>query len=87
MRTWIPILDSWNICDESSEMKELNNRTNNGPEQYNRHFNSLFKGKPSLIEFVTIVEKESRNQACRLDDICNNNIDERKKLPVTSEHS
>ena len=37
------------------------NRANNGPERYTHSFNGLFEGhNPSLIEFVQIVEKESR---------------------------
>jgi len=39
------------------------NRTNNGLEQYNRHFNGLFNKRPSLLEFVY------RFQDQKLDDI------------------
>ncbi len=37
------------------------NRTNNGLERYNRHFNGLFNKskRPSLLKFVQIVQKES----------------------------
>ena len=38
---------------------DLVNRTNNGLERYNRHFNGLFNKKPSLLEFVQIVEEEN----------------------------
>ncbi len=38
---------------------DLVNYTNNGLERYNRHFNSLFNKKPSLLEFVQIVEEEN----------------------------
>ncbi len=31
-------------------------------QRYNRHFNGLFNKRPSLLEFVQIVEKESRFQ-------------------------
>jgi hypothetical protein len=41
---------------------DLVNRTNNGLERYNRHFNGLFNKKPSLLEFFQIVEDESRFQ-------------------------
>jgi hypothetical protein len=38
--------------------------TNNALERYNRQFNdSLFAKKPSLIESVQVVEKESRDHA------------------------
>jgi hypothetical protein len=45
------------------------NRTNNGLERYNRHFNGLFNKKPSLLEFVQIVEEESRFQDQKNTDI------------------
>jgi hypothetical protein len=45
------------------------NRTNNALESYNRRFNDLFHKKPSLIEFVQILEAESRKQAAELEDI------------------
>ncbi len=46
------------------------NCTNNGLEQYNRHFNGLFNKRPSLLEFVQIIEKESsRFQDQKLNDI------------------
>ncbi len=40
------------------------NRTNNGLERYNCHFNGLFNKskRPSLLKFVQIVEKESHFQ-------------------------
>jgi hypothetical protein len=59
---WMPILDSWNICTQDGTYKKFLNRTNNGLESYNKRFNGLFpKHNPSLIEFVDIVEKESRS--------------------------
>jgi hypothetical protein len=67
---WMPILDSWNICTQDGTYKKFLNRTNNGLESYNKRFNGLFpKHNPSLIEFVEIVEKESRYYADKLDDI------------------
>jgi len=67
---WMPILDSWNICTQAGTYKKFMNRTNNGLESYNKRFNGLFpKHNPSLIEFVEIVEKESRYYADKLDDI------------------
>ena len=45
------------------------NRTNNGLERYNRHFNGLFNKKPSLLEFVQIVEEESHFQDQKNTDI------------------
>ena len=69
-KTWMPIIESWNICIGNDEYIELVNRTNNGLERYNRKFNGLFPKKPSLIEFVRRLEEESRAQASRRDQIC-----------------
>jgi hypothetical protein len=68
----MPILCRWNISQmEGPEgtFFDVVNRTNNGLEQYNRHFNGLFNKRPSLLEFVQIVEKESRFQDQKLNDI------------------
>ena len=44
------------------------NWINNGIESYDKRVNLLFKdSKPSLIKFVTAMEKESRWQANHLD--------------------
>jgi len=48
---------------------DLVNCTNNGIERYNRHFNGLFNKKPSLLEFIQIVEEESRFQDQKKTDI------------------
>lgn len=80
----MPILDSWNICDKDGEYKDIHNRTNNGLESYNRRINKIFSsGVPSLIEFVVKIEKESRYQSSRLDEIRNFNEDAPALLPVT----
>ena len=68
-RQWVPILDSWNICDEDGKYKKLMNRTNIGLMSYNKQFNGLFENNPSLIEFCEVVEAESHYQAQFLEDI------------------
>ena len=61
---------TWNICDEDEAYFDLANRTNNALERYNRRMNDLFSTPhPSLLEFVTTIEKESRYQVQRLDNI------------------
>ena len=65
----ITTYDDWNICGQDGKYKDVMNRTNNGLERYNRRFNGLFDKQPSLMEFVEIVEKESRMMAQRLEDI------------------
>ena len=62
-------MDSCNICDADGDVKAFVNRTNNALERYNRRFNDLLNKKPSLIEFVQILEEESRKQAAELEDI------------------
>ncbi len=62
---WLKVvpISSWNICEKDGEYVDFVNRTNNALERYNRRFNSLFPKKPSLIEFVQVVENESRAYA------------------------
>ena len=72
LRQWMPILWRWNISEiegPDGTSFDVVNRTNNGLERYNRHFNGLFNKKPSLLEFVQIVEKESCFQDQKLNDI------------------
>ena len=68
-RQWVPILDSWNICDEDGKYKEAMKLTNNGLRIYNNRFNGLFDKKPSLLEFCEVFEAERRYQAQVLEDI------------------
>lgn len=65
-KTWMPMLDNWNVCDNSGHYKKVLNRTNNGIESYNKCFNGLFEKKPTLLEFAEFVERESCYQAERL---------------------
>ena len=52
-KQWMPILLSWNICNEDgSIIKMVKNRTNNALERYNRRVNSLFSKVPTPIECV-----------------------------------
>ena len=69
VRQWMPILSSWNIKQDDGTIIPMVNRTNNSLECYNRRFNSLFPKTPSIIEFVQVIEKESRYQAEKLDNI------------------
>ncbi len=80
-------MDSWNISLKDSKYKDFVNRTNNGLERYNHHFQSLFPAlasrRPSLIEFVKVAEAESRQQAQELEDIRAN----RRKIPTYKENT
>ena len=62
-KTWMLIIESWNICIGNDKYIEMVNHTNNSLERYNWKFNGLFPKRPSLIEFVQILEVESCAQA------------------------
>ena len=53
-KEWTPKLDLWNICDDNGKARELNNRTNNGLERYNRKVNGFFPKKPTLTSVNTL---------------------------------
>ncbi len=54
------------------------NRTNNALERYDKRFNALFPKKPSLLEFVQIVEAKRRVQADDLRQVRTNRRQEVK---------
>ena len=63
-------IESWNIRDEDDAFWELQNRTNNGLEQYNRTLNSKFPSThPQPIVFVKVLEAEAIIQVDRLEGI------------------
>ena len=60
----------WNIIDSDGAYFDLQNRTNNALERYNREMNDKFTTPhPSLILFVQTIEIEGRYQVQRLQDI------------------
>jgi len=72
LRQWMPILWRWNISQMEGQdgiFFDVVNRTNNGLERCNHTFNGLFNKRPSLLEFVQIVEKESCFQDQKLNNI------------------
>jgi hypothetical protein len=66
-RQWKSISASWNICEDNREIIQMMNRTTNALESYNHPFNNLFFKIPMLIEFVQLVEQETRDKAEKLD--------------------
>ena len=63
-------ISSWNIVNEDGEFWEIQNRTNNALERYNRKMNKIFGlPHPSVALFIENIEIESRRQVIRLDDI------------------
>ena len=48
----------WNIHSDDDSHLDLQNRTNNALERYNRSFNDKFSSPhPSLLQFVTTIEE------------------------------
>ena len=63
-------METWNIIDPDESHYDLQNRTNNALERYNRAMNDLFPTPhPSLLLFVQTIESEAREQVQRMDDI------------------
>ena len=74
----------WNIYSEDDSHLDLQNRTNNALERYNRTLNDKFSSPhPSLLQFVTTMEEESRFQVRRLDDIRNGKVEPPKNKGST----
>ena len=62
-------IETWNIIDRNEEYYDLQNRTNNALERYNRRLNDVFPtAHPSLLLFVQTIEIEARYQFHRKQD-------------------
>ena len=59
-------VESWNICFRLDEFLEVQQRANNALENYNGRYGDLFSKQPSLLEYVEITERESRDQVQQL---------------------
>ena len=71
-KTWLPLIEFWNVRDEYNEYVEILARTNNGLERYNKRLNSLFNtNRTSLLNFIETLKKESIFQVDRLNNIRN----------------
>ena len=63
-------IKTWNICDSDEKYKNLQNRTNNALERYNRTMNEKFPClHPSLKLFIVTLEEEARDQVTTLENI------------------
>ena len=61
---------TWNIADGGKTCNDLQNRTNNPLESYNRKMNGKFSTPhPSFPVFVMTIEEEARDQVQRLENI------------------
>ena len=68
-------IKTWNIhCDDGSHL-DIQNKTKNTLERYNRSLNEKNSTPhPSPVEFVTTIEEKSRVQVKRLNDIRSGNV-------------
>ena len=64
-------VDVWNVSDIMCEKKsKLINRTSNGLERYNRHFNGIVPtNHPNLITFTHALHEEANRVIQRMEDI------------------
>ena len=73
MRSYNPEL--WNIHRSKEKWENIQNRTNNPLERFNRVMNYTFPtGNPSVPKFIDGI-KELSNQTVKLDDIKNKRVD------------
>ena len=59
-------IEKWNICVRKDEFLDVQQRANNALENYNGKYGMLFPKRPSLLEYVEVTERESRDQFDRL---------------------
>ena len=81
-------IKTWNIHNKGKKYKDIQNRTNNGLERYNRHLNQKFPTPhPSLLIFVSALQEEARAQVQGLENIrygkeIPNDLDEVSVWPI-----
>jgi hypothetical protein len=69
----------WNVTDilDDDEKIKLINRTSNGLERYNRHFNGIIPSKhPNLVIFACALRSEADKVIQKMED-----IDKRREIP------
>ena len=67
---WMRCIAVWSLLDENGEFPDIQNRTNNPIERYNKKMNQIFETPhPSMKKFVTLIELEATRQVVRLDNI------------------
>ena len=64
-------VDVWNVSDIMCEKKsKLINRTSNGLERYNHHFNGIVPtNHPNLVTFIRVLCEEANHGIQRMEDI------------------
>ena len=71
---------SWNVNHHHPYLAQKMMRTNNGLEGYNQTLSDLFSHlSPSLINFIEILELESRDQLDTLNNIRKRTSNQQKK--------
>ena len=64
------MLNAWHLHEENGDVKDIQARTNNGLERYDRHMNNLFPSPhPSLLVFIETIKKEANDQIFRLENL------------------
>ncbi|KAG3232845.1 hypothetical protein PI124_g22077 [Phytophthora idaei] len=74
-KTWMSTYgaDLWNVDSMTASGIDLQNRTNNPLESYNRAFGDRFSVKhPSLLSFVEIAKEDTRRYVQLIDDVKHN---------------
>ena len=76
------VLDAWHLLDENGDVKEMEGRTNNGIERYNRHMNELIPAHPSIPHFVKVLKQEAADQIDRVKNHEDGHTDPNDRLPL-----
>ena len=69
IKNWIPGIHTWNISMAKKDQLDLNNRTNNGLERYNRTLNSETSPHPNLLVFIDMLKRHASYYVKLLEDI------------------
>ena len=64
------MVNAWNVHGLDAGDIKIRNRTSNGLERYNRHFNGIFPyDHPNLVVFAAKLKDETDNQIQRIEDV------------------
>ena len=71
-KQWLNKIPTWNVHAATTVKLNLNDRTNNGLERFNRVLNNTFPTPhPNVMTFVGGIESLSRDYVKKMDDIRN----------------
>ena len=64
------MMNVWNVHGMDEGGVKLSNRTSNGLERYNRHFNGIYPNNhPNLVTFVSKLKEEVGGQVQRIENV------------------